>query len=63
VVNSVVLGGTIGLLIQLLSHSLAAAAAVGALTGLAAIGTHMARQRAAWHAAAARWRQQPAAHR
>ena len=63
VVNSVVLGGTIGLLIQLLSHSLAAAAAVGALTGLAAIGAHMARQRAAWHAAAVRWRQQPAAHR
>ena len=50
-VNSVLIGGTIGLAVQAGTGTLAASASVGAIIGAAALAGHFARQRAIWHAA------------
>jgi len=50
VVNSVLIGGTLGLAVQAGTGTLAASAPVGVITG-AALAGHFARQRAIWRAA------------
>ena len=51
VVNSVLIGGTIGLAVQAGTGTLAASASVGVITGAAALAGHFARQRAIWRGA------------
>jgi len=51
VVDSVLIGGTIGLAVQAGTGALAASASVGVITGAAALAGHFARQRAIWRAA------------
>ena len=51
VVNSVLIGGTVGLAVQAGTGTLAASASVGVITGAAALAGHFARQRATWRAA------------
>jgi hypothetical protein len=50
VVNSVLIGGTLGLAVQAGTGTLAASASVGVITGAAALAVHFARQRAIWRA-------------
>jgi hypothetical protein len=52
VVNSVLIGGVLGLAVQAGTRALAASAAVGVITGAAALAAHFTRQRATWRAAA-----------
>ena len=52
VVNSVLIGGVIGLAVQAGAGALAASAAVGVITGGGALAAHFRRQRATWRAAA-----------
>ena len=52
VVNSVLIGGVLGLAVQAGTRALAASAAVGVVTGAAALAAHFTRQRATWRAAA-----------
>ena len=52
VVNSVLIGGTLGLAVQASTQTAAASAAAGAITGVGALAAHLARQRAIWRAAA-----------
>ena len=51
VVNSVLIGSTLGLAVQAGTGTLAASASVGVITGAAALAGHVARQRAIWRAA------------
>jgi len=51
VVDSVLIGGTIGLAVQAGTGALAASASVGVITGAVALAGHFARQRAIWRAA------------
>jgi hypothetical protein len=51
VVNSVLIGGTLGLAVQAGTGALAAPARVGVITGAGAPAGHLARQRATWRAA------------
>lgn len=52
VVNSVLIAGAIGLAVQAGTGALPASAAVGVITGAAALAAHLTRQRATWRAAA-----------
>jgi len=51
VVDSVLIGGTIGLAVQAGTGALAASASVGVITGAVVLAGHFARQRAVWRAA------------
>ena len=51
VVDSVLIGGTIGLAVQAGTGALTASASVGVITGAVALAGHFARQRAVWRAA------------
>ena len=51
VVDSVLIGGTLGLAVQAGTGTLAASASAGVITGAAALAGHFARQRAIWRAA------------
>jgi len=51
VVDSVLVGGTIGLAVQAGTGALTASASVGVITGAVALAGHFARQRAVWRAA------------
>jgi hypothetical protein len=51
VVNSVLIGGTLGLAVQAGTGALAASAPVGVITGTGALAGHLARQRTTWRAA------------
>ena len=48
VVNSVLIGGVLGLAVQARTGTLAASAAVGVITGAAALAAHLIRQREIW---------------
>jgi hypothetical protein len=48
VVNSVLIGGVLGLAVQARTGTLAASAAVGVITGAAALAAHLIRQRENW---------------
>ena len=50
-VDSVLIGGTIGLAVQAGTGALAASASVGVITGAVSLAGHFARQRAIWRAA------------
>jgi hypothetical protein len=52
VVNSVLIAGVVGLAVQAGTRALAVSAAVGVITGAAALAAHFIRQRATWRAAA-----------
>ena len=52
VVNSLLIGGVAGLAVQAGIRALAVSAAVGMITGAAALAAHLTRQRATWRAAA-----------
>jgi hypothetical protein len=53
VVNSVLIGGLAGVVIQAGTRAVAASAAAGVITGTAALVAHLTRQRATWRAARA----------
>ena len=52
VVNSVLMGGTVGLAVQAGAGAVAASASVGVIVGGGALVAHFARQRATWRSAA-----------